>query len=97
MAQRKRSEIKKALSNKGFIKKTKSSDHEYYILTFEGKKTPIFTKISRGSKYKDYSQSLLSLMSKQLKLSNSQLLALIDCTMTHENYLAVLNEKGINI
>lgn len=95
MAQRKRSKIQKALSNKGFIKKTISSDHDYYILAYQGKKTSIYTKISRGSNYKEYSQSLLSLISSQLKLSNNQLLELIDCTMTHQDYLTTLSEKKI--
>lgn len=85
MAQRDRSKIKASLEFKGF--KTRNGDHDYYIYhTMAGKKTTIKTKISRGSSYKVYSDSLLSAMARQCKLTNGDLLKFIDCNLSQSDY-----------
>jgi len=91
--QRDRTDIEAALQKKGFLKENK--DHQYYTLYNNNKKTAIFTKISYGSDYKTYGQGLLSKMSRQLKLTNKELLDLIDCDISGEKYLEILTNKKV--
>lgn len=92
MAQRDRTAIVKALLTKGFDHHP-GSDHDKYFFILDGKKTSTFTKISRGSNYKTYSDSLLDKMKKQLHLSLSDLLSFIDCPLSAEDYSKLMNEK----
>ncbi len=93
MAQKERSEIRQALCKKGFVEE--DNDHYFYTLVYNQKKTAIFTKISKGSNYKTIHQALLSLMSKQLKLSNNEFLQLVDCSISGESYIEILKKKDI--
>ncbi|MHB8581048.1 MAG: type II toxin-antitoxin system HicA family toxin [Ignavibacteriaceae bacterium] len=93
MAQRDREDIRKALCKKGFTEE--NNDHYFYIFTYQNKKTSIHTKISKGSSYKTIQQSLLSLISKQLKLTNGELLDFVDCHLQIEDYLKILANKNI--
>jgi hypothetical protein len=93
MAQRDRERIRSSLTSKGFIEE--NNDHYFYSLIYQNKKTAIFTKLSKGSNYKTIQQKLLSLMSRQLKLSNHEFLELIDCEMTGEQYVQILKDKKI--
>src|SRR5438874_1578712 len=97
MAVRERAKIAAALLRKGFVLKqsNKNRDHDYYFLSVEGLLSPVFTKLSRGSSYKTYGRDLLGAMSHQLKLTNSQLLDLIDCSMTAIEYLTILKSNGV--
>jgi gluconate kinase len=91
---RTRANIVSSLLKKGF-RKEQCPHHDIYHYYVDGKFTHIHTFISRGSKYKDYSDSLLAKMRKQLKLDNkSDLLDLIDCPMLEEQYREVLRDKG---
>ncbi len=92
MSQADTSNIKKALEAKGFRKR--DNDHEFYDLLVDGKKVGIMTKISRGSKYKTYDDSLLGLMAKQLRLAKSDLMKLIQCTLSGDGYTKILQESG---
>lgn len=91
---RERKKIEKALRKKGFVKK-EGSNHRVYILSVDGLKTSISTIISRGSGYKVYSASLLGQMKGQLKLTNKQLLDLIDCPLSKEDYMNHLSNMGL--
>lgn len=91
MAQKDCSKIQKALKKKGFVEE-KDRDHNFYFL--DCKKT-VFTKISHGSSYKTYGDDLLGKVSRQLKLSNKELLDLIDCPLDKSKYLSKLKEKKI--
>ena len=93
MAQRDRSDIQKALLAKGFTER--DNDHYYYHFRYEGKITPIFTKISKGTAYKTIQRKLLGLMSKQLKLTNQEFLDLVDCTLTMERYIQLLKDRKV--
>ncbi|MEZ5339344.1 MAG: hypothetical protein R3F46_13925 [bacterium] len=55
-------------------------------------KTGISTFISHGTK--DYGDSLLASMSRQLHLSKQELLDFIDCRMSGADYLLLLRERG---
>lgn len=59
-----------------------------------GKDIPVFVP-KFGSGYKDYSDSLLCQMAKQLRLdSKKDLCNLIDCPMDVDEYRAILAAKG---
>ncbi|PIW69624.1 MAG: hypothetical protein COW08_06180 [Ignavibacteriales bacterium CG12_big_fil_rev_8_21_14_0_65_30_8] len=93
MPQRKRKDIRKALIKKGFIEE--NNDHYFYTLVYKNKIQPIYTKISKGSKYKILQDGLLSLMSTQMKLSNKEFLGFVDCNISKDEYVALLQEKKL--
>jgi hypothetical protein len=95
--QRNRSLIRSSLLKKGFVEFTKGRDHDFYFLYINNKKTQIFTKLSRGSKYKTYNRALLDLVKKQLKLNFKQLLDFIDCPIQFQDYLVILTKNGIKL
>lgn len=92
---RPRREIKRALARKGFRERQKGRDHDFFFFEHEGLVKAVFTKISRGRKYRDIDDSLLKRMSRQLHLSGSQFDQLIDCPMTEEGYVSVLIDRKI--
>lgn len=92
---RERIDIEKSLLRKGFVRSGRKRDHDYYFFDHRGLTTSLYTKISRGSSYKTYSDSLLAAMAHQLNLSKSQLLRLIDCPMTKEEFVKNLMDKRI--
>jgi len=91
---RKKGDIKKSLLAKGFEYK-EGGKHELYILKHENKMQALGTKLSHGSNKSEYDDNLLGKMSKQLLLSKSELLNLIDCPMDQDEYLKVLKERGV--
>jgi len=83
--------IAAALLRKGF--RVADSSHKFYWLYDGEKKTSVHTMISHGRK--DYSDSLLAKMKKQLGLdTKAQLLELVQCPLSREDYLALLLAKG---
>lgn len=91
---RKRRDIENALKAKGFREEV--SHHRYYKYFVDNKFTGAYTYTSTGTKHKEYDDSLLARMVKQLKLNSRQELCdLIDCPMDEEQYRAILHEKGI--
>jgi hypothetical protein len=93
MAEQESSKIEAALLKKGFSKR-EGAKHTILTFTHQGLTTPIYTKLSRGSGYKKVGDSLLSLMSKQTRLNKMQFLALIDCTISGQDYLDILHSSG---
>lgn len=91
MTSRKSREIKESLENKGFS--MSNADHKKYILFVKGTKTSVWTKVSHGSK-SDIGDPLLSMMARQLRLRKNQFLDLIDCPMSHDDYLIILHDNG---
>ncbi|MBI3586515.1 MAG: hypothetical protein HY088_05245 [Ignavibacteriales bacterium] len=87
-----RDQIVGSLKSKGF--RPKEGDHTFYILYKDGKKTSVFTKISHGSKYKEYSDSLLDLVKKQMGLTMLELRQFIDCELKYEEYIAKLKAQN---
>jgi hypothetical protein len=82
---RDRSDITSALKRKGFKEKKGESDHDVYVLVYQGERQAVFTKVSRGSGYKTIGDELLSKMSKQLRLTNKQFRELVDCPMSQDD------------
>jgi len=90
----KRKKIKKSLLGKGFGA-AEGSKHTKYFFYYKGKKTSVFTFLSRGSSHKNYGKELLDKMSKQLKLTNSQFEELIECPLTEKDYIELLKRKRV--
>ena len=83
------------MKQKGFREQEKTK-HRYYYFVYQGKDTGVSTFVSRGTKYKEISDSLLSQMWKQLHLNNrKELLDLVDCPMGEAQLMALLQTKGI--
>lgn len=84
-------DVERALSSKGFTLE-KKSDHNYYFIYKNGKKTIVNTKVSHGS-HKDIDNGLLNKMMKQIKLPKKLFDDYMDCTFSKEQYLKYLEEN----
>lgn len=84
--------IAKSLSKKGFQAQD-GAKHCLYFLVVDGKKTAIKTLLSRGGK--DYSDSLLGQMAKQLRVTKKELIGLIDCHISGDDYVERLRASDI--
>ncbi|MGH7630828.1 MAG: hypothetical protein ACREOF_15875 [Gemmatimonadales bacterium] len=89
-----RDAILASLKRKGFEAR---DDRDYIVLTFAGLTRSIYTKLSRGSKYKVYGNPLLGDVCKQLRLTRKQLDQLIECPMDRGQYLEALRAHGIGL
>ncbi len=90
MAVRAKKDVESALLKKGFQRDY--GDHVWFIYyTQEGKKTTIRTKTSHG-KTKDLGDSLLKAMSRQVRVSKSDFLELLDCPLSQGAYEKLLSE-----
>lgn len=87
----KTNKIDGSLCRKGFERKN-DADHVQYILYINGLKTRIRTKISHGEN--EIGDDLISKMSRQLKLSKKQFLDLIECPLSKEEYVKLLQKNG---
>lgn len=94
MAVRKTRDIRQALLSKGFKLREGGSHEKYFLQDRDGKVTPIFTLLSRGSR-REYDDRLLGRMALQLKLSKNHLLRLIDCPLQHTEYLELLQQQDL--
>ena len=92
---RDRSDILSSLTSKGFELQQGKRDHDVLFLTHEGRVQPVYTKLSRGSKHKTVSDSLLGRMSRQLRISRKQFDELVDCPMTADDYHQVLRSNDV--
>ena len=82
-------QLKKALLRKGF--QLDETHHTMFWLIVDGKKTSIKTRLSHGKK--EYGSSLLSLMSRQLRLSKRQFEQFVACPLTQRDYIAHLRRE----
>jgi predicted transcriptional regulator len=90
---RKRNEVINALIRKGFIQSNKGH-MKFQYFNQAGKKTRVWTKISRGTKHKEIRLNLAH-MAKQCKLSNADFGKLLDCPLSREEYEDMLVETGV--
>ena len=92
-----RDTIEKSLAEKGFIKE-EGRDHRYWYFLYKGKKTRIRTKISTGSRYKDYEIGLLKMLKAQFFLDSlKELDDLLRCPMDGNQYAELMLSKRIVI
>lgn len=89
-----REAIRASLERKGFEVR---DDADHIVLTFGGLTRSIYTKLSRGSRYKIYGNPLLGDVCRQLKLTRKQLDRLIACPMGRDEYLEALKAQGIGL
>ena len=90
----KRTQIESSLRKKGFIEE--GGDHKYFYHEIDGKRTSAYTKVSRGTGYKDYSINLLKTMKIQLRLDTlEQLRRLLECPMDANEYNDILKKKKV--
>ena len=83
-------DVLSGLERKGFCRT--EGDHSHLILYVNGKKTPIRTKVSHGSN--EIGESLIHLMSKQVRLDKKQFMDLIYCPLALPDYLKELEGQG---
>ena len=88
---RKAKDIQKALLKKGFTER--EGDHHFFDYYHRNKKTRVVTKLSHSSK--EVSDGLLGAMARQIGLTGPEFRAYIDCTLSAENYKALLLERGL--
>lgn len=92
MAVKSKREVESALKKKGF--QQDEGDHHWFIYwTAEGKKSTVRTKTSHGST-KDLGEGLLKEMARQLRISKTQFIDLVDCPMQREEYEILLERSG---
>ena len=83
-------EVAAVLQTKGFVETTNA--HKRYVLWANGRKTLIYTEISHGEK--EIRNHMLGVMARQLRISRSQLMDLVDCRLTEPTYVKILQEGG---
>jgi hypothetical protein len=89
-----RKDIQSGLEAKGF-RLAPARDHEYLHLYVQGRKTHVFTKLSRGTRYRDYGDALLKRVKQQLRLANlGELRDLVRCPMSGKDYVRLLYQRG---
>mgnify|MGYP001161690000 FL=1 len=83
----------KNLKKKGFVDSiNKSSDHKW-VDFFYDEKYVLSTKISHGNK--DIDKHLIKQMSFQCKLDKADFIDLVNCPLSREDYIHLLNQKGL--
>lgn len=83
-------DVSSALERKGFERR--ESKDAYFHLWVDGKKTPIFTKMSQGER--EIHDGLLGAMARQVRLRKAQFDDLIECPLSKEDYVGILREEG---
>lgn len=91
MSPRKTKDIRKSLLVKGF--KETNTHHEMYWLYVGNRKTSVRTRISHSES--EYGDRLLNQMAKQVGLNRTEFDDLIECPLTHDEYLKRLRTRGI--
>jgi len=80
-----------ALEKKGF-RRTNSADRMYHLYV-DGRRTSVRTKLSHGPD-KTLGDALVAQMRKQTRLDRSEFDEFVRCPMSHEDYVALLRERG---
>lgn len=84
-------DIQSALLRKGF--RQDDTHHRLFWLYYvRGGRTPTRTRLSHG--IREYGDSLLGAMAKELHLRRSELNQLIECPMDHDAYVTILVGRG---
>ena len=93
MKPRKTKDIQKVLLKKGFKIYPQKDHHEFYYLTINEIKYPVYTYFSHGMK--EYSKGLMGEIKKQLKFKSSDKAEdFFDCPMSGEQYIEMLVENN---
>lgn len=93
MKPRKVKDIQKVLLKKGFKVYPKKEHHEFYYLTINDVKYPVYTYFSHGKN--EYGKNLMGEIKKQLKFPSTEKAEdFFDCPMSAEQYKDMLREQG---
>ena len=82
--------IASGLQSKGF--KRSNRHHVFFHLYINGRRTPVHTRISHGQR--ECGDSLISMMSKDLRLKPKQFKRLVTCPMSFQVYVKHLANEG---
>lgn len=86
--------VKSVLEEKGF--RPGKGDHDFYFYySFDGKKSPVRTKISRGRNHRDISDGLISTMARQCQLSVGEFRDFVGCSLKRVDYDQKLRKLGL--
>lgn len=94
---RKPADMVRILNKKGFvaIPSKKKNHHIFYYLTIDGVTTDIYTYFSHGKNSSDYGKNLMAEIKRQLRFdSATDCDNFFDCTLSKENYITKLRNKG---
>jgi len=92
-----RNTAERSLTAKGF-RREEDRDHRFYYLVIDGRETGIKTFFSHSKKHTDIQGDILSHIKRQLRLDHlSQAVDLLACPMSQEEYISILEAKGLLI
>lgn len=92
MADLRGNKVHRSLSEKGFVPRN-GAKHILYHYWYKGKKTQIFTFMSRPPG--PLGDNLIAKMAKQTKLSREEFIELAECPLTKERLLRLYLEREI--
>jgi predicted RNA binding protein YcfA (HicA-like mRNA interferase family) len=88
----KRQAVVAALKKKGFS--LSEGKHKHFVLYVNGQETAVRTMVSQGGD--DIGETLIHLMSNQMRLDKNQFIDFVNCPLTYEGYLTVLHSQGLS-
>lgn len=91
MSSLKARQVHQGLLSKGFV--LNNNDHRYFVFHIDGKKTSIRTRLSHGEK--DIGNPLILAMARQTHLSKEEFIDLVECPLSEEEYIHILESKNI--
>ena len=86
--------IDAALRKKGFMRDSDGKHLRYFFTLPDGSPSGIDTLMSQGAFGETIGAPLISHMSRQLRLTKSQFLELVDCTLDETGYREILEERS---
>lgn len=91
MTQIRTRDLRRGFLAKGLVE-VAGGNHDLFHVVFEGRKTGVFTFVSRGIDV--YGDQLLGKMARQLCLTRRELGDLVDCPLSRDRHLQILREAG---
>lgn len=92
-----RRDLASALGKKGFASdgSEKNKDHDFFYFVVDGRKSQVYTKLSRGTDYKTLGNGIVAKIAKQMRLSKKELHTFVECSLTKEGYAQKLYDLGV--
>ena len=81
-----RRDVLRNLTRKGFQDDGRTAHTVLVHRDPAGQKTGVATLVSRGTRYKTLTSALVATMAKQCRLTTSQFVQLVGCTMTRDQF-----------
>jgi len=90
-----RADVRAGLLAKGFELEQRGRDHDYYWFVVGGQYSSIYTKVSRGTKYKTIDDSGVAKMARQVNLTRKQFVSLVTCIMSRSEFETDMRNRGL--